>query len=401
MDCTIATMAIAGHPASGGSDVVDVFAEMADRLDPEVFEVPAGSAVVRLRDTAGAGCDIRIGASGAELLPAGGRRADATLTATANTWRSLSREIQSGMTAYREGRLDVRGNLHVGVGFLAATARSHGAGRLRFRQLHTERGCVSILEAGRGTPVLMAHGLGATKASFLPTVSALATHHRCIAMDLPGFGDSDKPLFAPYDAAYFSSWMLSVLDTLEINRAHVVGHSMGGRAAIELALRHPERVRRLVLLTPSLAWRRNREWATLLRFVRPELGVLQITPRPVMERILDRLFPEAAYGWAAAGKDEFLRAYMTPAGRAAFYAAARQIYLERPDGDRGFWTRLAGLRPPSLWVWGRRDRLVPAGFARHVAASLPAARHITIDCGHVPQLERPREAHAALRGFLA
>jgi len=95
------------------------------------------------------------------------------------------------------------------------------------------RRTVSVLEAGRGRPILMAHGLGATKASFLPTVSALAEHHRCIAMDLPGFGDSDKPLFAPYDAAFFSDWMAAVADHLELRRSHVVGHSMGGRAAIE------------------------------------------------------------------------------------------------------------------------------------------------------------------------
>jgi pimeloyl-ACP methyl ester carboxylesterase len=397
-------MAIArqpSHPRGNGGSVVEVFADLASRLDPEVFEAPASS-VVRLRERDGVERDLRIDRHRARLLPVDRavRRPDAVLTATAATWQRLSNDVAAGMAAYREGRLEVRGNLHVGVGFLAATARSTGPGRLRFRQVRTAAGTISMLEAGRGDPVLMAHGLGATKASFLLTVSALAVDHRCIAMDLPGFGDSDKPLFAAYDARFFAESMVAVLDALQVKRADVVGHSMGGRAAIETALEHRRRVDRLVLLTPSLAWRRNREWTRLLRFVRPEIGVLQITPRPVVERILDRILPEAASGWAAAGKDEFLRSYLTPAGRAAFYAAARQIYLERPDGERGFWTRLEALSVPSLWVWGKRDRLVPEGFRRHVIARVPDARHVSVDCGHVPQLERPREVHAAIRDFL-
>ena len=113
-----------------------------------------------------------------------------------------------------------------------------------------------------------------------------------------------------------------------------------------------------------------------------------------------RLIPGADEGWTAAGVDEFLRAYLTPAGRAAFYAAARQIYLEEPHGEDGFWTRLPGLQAEALFVWGRRDRLVPIAFARHVSDALPQARHVELDCGHVPQVERPRQTHDAIREFL-
>ena len=88
----------------------------------------------------------------------------------------------------------------------------------------------------------MLHGLGGTKASFLPTVAALADVYRVIAVDLLGFGDSDKPLGASYDAAYFARAVGRLLDALEIERAHLVGHSMGGRVAIELGFSEPERV---------------------------------------------------------------------------------------------------------------------------------------------------------------
>ena len=115
---------------------------------------------------------------------------------------------------------------------------------------------------------------------------------------------------------------------------------------------------------------------------------------------MHRLIPGADDGWTAAGVDEFLRAFHTPAGKSAFYAAARHIYLEAPNGSDGFWPRLGELQADALFIWGRSDRLVPIAFARHVAEALPAARHLELDCGHVPQVERPRETHAAIRAFL-
>jgi pimeloyl-ACP methyl ester carboxylesterase len=222
-----------------------------------------------------------------------------------------------------------------------------------------------------------------------------------IALDLPGFGDSDKPIRAPYNARWFADAVVDLLDALELERAHLVGNSLGGRVALEVAFRCPERVGGLGLLAPALAWRRERPLLPLFRLARPELGLVQIAPRPVVEAVIHRLIPNADKGWAAAGVDEFLRAYLTPAGRAAFYAAARQIYLDEPHGEEGFWTRLAALETDALFVWGRRDRLVPVSFARHVRAALPRARHLELDCGHVPQVERPRETHAALAEFFA
>jgi pimeloyl-ACP methyl ester carboxylesterase len=120
-----------------------------------------------------------------------------------------------------------------------------------------------------------------------------------------------------------------------------------------------------------------------------------------VQPVVHRLIPGADEGWTAAGVDEFLRAYLTPAGRAAFYAAARQIYLETPHGKDGFWPRLRELQPDVLFIWGRRDTLVPIAFARHVAEALPQARHVELDCGHVPQMERPRQTHKAVATFLA
>jgi pimeloyl-ACP methyl ester carboxylesterase len=275
-------------------------------------------------------------------------------------------------------------------------------GRLTFESVPTKKvGNISILSAGQGETVLCVHGLGGTKASFLPTVAALADSYRVVAMDLPGFGESDKPIRAPYNAAWFARSVFSLMDALEVERAHVVGNSMGGRVAIEAGMTDVDRVESLVLLSPALAWLRDRRWAPVIKALRPELGLVQLAPKQITEGLVRRIIPGAQNGWAAAGVDEFLRTYFQPRGRAAFYAAARNIYLDEPHGDDGFWTRLADLAPRSLFVWGRKDYLVPIAFMKHVEAVLPEARHLELDCGHVPQLEAPRETHDAIRRFLA
>ena len=373
---------------------------LVDRYDAEVFVPARRTARIRLAVAEGEAFDAIL-AHGTARLERQAGTADAMLTADRRTWAAIAQDLRGGMAAFDSGRLSVRRDLHLGVGFLAATSGASEQGRLRFRTVPTRRYTISTMEAGQGTPVLAVHGLGGTKGSFLPTLAALAGRFRVIAMDLPGFGDSDKPVGAPYDPRFFARAVVDLLDALDLDRAHLIGNSLGGRVALEVGLRDPERVRRLALLAPSLAWRRNRPLAPLLRLVRPELGLVQLAPRPVVEGIVHRLIPGAADGWTAAGVDEFLRAYLTPAGRAAFYAAARHIYLEEPHGDDGFWTRLRTLQPEALFVWGRRDRLVPLAFARHVADALPDAPHLELDCGHVPQVELPRQTNAAVSRFLA
>ena len=337
---------------------------------------------------------------GASFVRPGGDP-DATLTADARTWGAIAEDLSGGVRAFQSGRLSVRRNLHVGIGFLAATSRVSGPGRLRLSTVATGRARLSTMEAGIGPPVLAIHGLGGTKGSFLPTVAALSDHYRVVAVDLPGFGDSDKPIGASYDPHFFADAMVGLLDALDLDRVDVIGNSLGGRVALELALQVPERVGRLALLAPSLAWRRPRRWAPMLRLVRPELGLVQLAPRAIVEGIVRRLVPGGDEGWIAAGVDEFLRAYLTRAGRSAFYAAARQIYLEAPHGKNGFWTRLRGIQSDALFVWGRRDTLVPIAFARHVAEALPQARHLELECGHVPQVELPRQTHDAVGAFFA
>jgi pimeloyl-ACP methyl ester carboxylesterase len=368
--------------------------ELVDRFDPDGFDAPGGSARVRVRwngdarDVSIRDGSVRIGA------PQGGR-ADTLIEADERTWRAIMSDTGSGLRAFNGGKLRMRGNLHVGVGFLSATSGAPADRRLRFGHAAN----LAYMEAGVGEPVVMIHGLGGTKASFLPTVvSMAAAGYHAIAIDQPGFGDSHKPLLAPYDAPYMARAATEFLDARGIDSAHFVGNSLGGRVTLELGLAHPERTRKLALLACSLAWKRRPSWARYLPLVRPELGLVQPAPRAVVEEIVRRTVPNGRDGWTAAGIDEFLRAYCTPRGRAAFYAAARHIFLEKSEE---FWDRLGTLEREALFVWGRYDGIIPRSFARHVREALPSAKHLELSCGHVPQIERPADTEAALRRFLS
>jgi pimeloyl-ACP methyl ester carboxylesterase len=232
-----------------------------------------------------------------------------------------------------------------------------------------------------------------------------AAGYRVHAIDLPGFGSSSKPATAPYSARWFSETVRDVMDALGISRAHVVGNSMGGRVALEVGLRWPERVQALVLLCPAVAWVR-RDFPLVVRLLRPEIGLLphRFTRSMVAAQFwgmfadADRVDPSVA----DIVVDEFQRIYASPGARLAFLAAARNIYLDQPFGRGGFYPRLAGLESPALFVWGTEDRLVPTGFKRHVAQWLPGAEQIVLDeCGHVPQVERPEQTNGLVQRFFA
>jgi pimeloyl-ACP methyl ester carboxylesterase len=369
-----------------------------DRLNATDLDLREGDARLRVAVADGDAVDVLLEPGGARLEDANGDRPDAVLSADAATWQKVVRDLPSGMSAFGRGRLQIRHNLHLGVNFLAATSGSQDPARLRFETVETEHGAISTLQAGSGKPLLMLHGLGGTKASFLPTVAALAPEgRRVVAADLLGFGDSDKPIAASYTPEFFADSVLSLMDQLGLERTDIVGHSLGGRVTLEVVMQAPERFDHAILMTPSLAWLRDRPWAPWLRLVRPELGLIQPAPRQIVELIVKKVVAGDSR-YASAGIDEFMRSYLTPRGRAAFYAAARQIYLEKPER---FWERLRELEPPALFIWGSKDPLVPAAFERHVREAVPQAKHVTLKSGHIPQVERPGDLHREIGRFLA
>ncbi|HEV7363264.1 MAG TPA: alpha/beta fold hydrolase, partial [Solirubrobacteraceae bacterium] len=334
------------------------------------------------------------------------RRPDVTIGTDSTTWLRLRQGDLSGSEAFSARRLYVRGNLDLAVGFEGLFRLPNGRAPLqRVHDVHVGRSRISTLTMGEGPDLLMLHGLGATKASFFEAAAALSRSHRVHALDLPGFGSSSKPAFAAYDAGYFADAVLGAMDAMGIARAHIVGNSLGGRVAIEVGLRSPDRVGALGLLCPAVAFVR-RGYDPIVRLLRPELGVLphRFTRGMVANQFWsmfadrDQVDPSVA----DVVVEEFQRIYGSAGARLAFLSAARNVYLERPFGRDGFYPRLAELEPPALFVWGSHDKLIPAGFARQVAEWLPGAEQIVLeDCGHVPQVERSAQTNGLLQRFFA
>jgi pimeloyl-ACP methyl ester carboxylesterase len=376
-------------------------------LPERYLGAPAGFDVtyhVRLGDI-GHTFEVRCTEHGAHVRKGiSARPADVVIGTDAQTWLRLRTGALSAVEAFRERSLYARGELDNAVRFEGLFRLPDGRDPLmRVHDVDLRGLEVSTLTlAGDGPDVLLIHGLGAAKSSFFDCAALLAeAGYRVHALDLPGFGGSSKPATAPYTATWFADAVGGVMDALEIESAHVVGNSMGGRVALELGLRRPERVRSIAALCPAVAFVR-RDFHPLVRLLRPELGLLpHKLRRGMVERRLWSMFcdPDALDPSVAdVVVDEFQRIYGSAGARVAFYAAARNIYLDRPFGRDGFYPRLAALEPPALFVWGTHDRLIPPGFGTHVAAALPDAEQIVLDrCGHVPQVERPEQTAALLR----
>jgi pimeloyl-ACP methyl ester carboxylesterase/putative sterol carrier protein len=382
------------------------FAELPDRYlgaDPD-FDA---TFQVRLGDV-GRTWEVRTHGRRCVVRPSPTREPDVVIGTDASTWLALREGRISGLDAFAQRRLIARGDLDLALGFEGLFRLPGGRDPLlRITEVETPGARIKTLISGSGSEqVICLHGLGANKVSFFETVAALAPDHTVHALDLPGFGGSSKPARAPYDAAWFADAVRSYMDSMAIERAHLVGNSMGGRISLEVALREPGRIATLSLLAPAMAWRRRRGLVPLVKLLRPEIASIPHPLRTATVRAQfwglfaqpERLDPAAA----EIAADEFCRTYRSRAARVAFFAAARNIYLDEPDGDGGFWARLATLAAPALFVWGDSDRLVPAGFARHVTAALPRARQeILPGCGHVPQIELSERTNQLIREQIA
>jgi pimeloyl-ACP methyl ester carboxylesterase len=203
---------------------------------------------------------------------------------------------------------------------------------------------------GRGRPLLLILGLGADVSEYTALIDQLAARSQVIAFDNRGAGRTDKP-DVPYSIELMAADALGVLDTLGVPRACVLGISLGGRIAMELALRHPERVERLILVSTSArvvpSWRRR------------------------------HLYP------ILSGMPLFRSRHPQPR-----YAFVRQ--LEASDGyDAG--PRLHELGMPTAVMHGRSDRAAPLAMAEEMQREIPGSRLVTFRGGHLFFLIRERQ----------
>jgi len=351
--------------------------------------------------------DVVVAKSGVTIERPNGK-VEAEIETDHDTWREMDAGRLSGIEAFVDRRLKVRGSIERALHFEPMFDRPDNGG-LRYSIEDVpigNRTSISTLIAGPedGEPLLLMHGLGATKASWLTVLPQLASRYRVMVVDLPGFGGSSKPM-GRYDAAWFCGYVCRFLDSMGVERCHVAGNSMGGKIAMELAMLDPGRVIDVMCLCPASAFS-ERPMLRLVQFLRPEFGVaLGFVPRSRVRRTIESLFSNAGLldgVWIEAAIDDFQRVWRNPKARGAFFAAARAIYLEDPDGEAGFFTRLELMDTPSLFVYGEQDAIITHHFGRKIQRILPEAKvHVWADCGHVPQIEHPDRTAKAMLDFMS
>jgi len=257
--------------------------------------------------------------------------------------------------------------------------------------------------AGAGPPLVLLHGDGESAFDWSWTLPSLARNRRVYAPDLPGSGENAKP-GADYSTASLGRFAATFLDAVGAGRAAVVGNSLGGLAALRLALSEPSRVGSLVLVASSGLGRAvNLGLSSLVvpgygdlatRWAGTKIGAAQRARSRA--RLLFARPGRAPRAWVS----EQYRLARTPGFLAAQLAALR-AELD-PLGQREvLLDRLSGLTMPTLVVWGERDRILPAAQARVALARLPeGSLEVFPDCGHLPQVECPDRFVEALDGFL-
>jgi pimeloyl-ACP methyl ester carboxylesterase len=247
---------------------------------------------------------------------------------------------------------------------------------------------------GQGPALVLVHGLGSSHLTWAATTDALAERYTVYALDLPGFGYSDKP--AGYASArQAAAFVDRFLSAVGLERATLIGHSMGGTAALWLAAEHPARVGRLVLVNPAE--------------IGESAAIFRLLALPIVGDLLLKMTTPATMRMLMA--DPYVQKQVLTPGLAATYAGfswtpgARRALIEHV---RAYSADRAALRPrlrqvgqPALIVWTDRDPYFHLALGHVLLAALPSARlEVIPDAGHLPQEEQPAHFSRIVRDWL-
>lgn len=257
----------------------------------------------------------------------------------------------------------------------------------------------NVIEIGAGPPLLFVHGLSGCWQNWLENVPHFAATHRVIAVDLPGFGASAMPR-EPISIPGYARFLERVCDALSIDAATVVGNSMGGYIAAELAIASPQRVERLMLVSAAgitAEYLRRERIMTGARVVaavatRAAARHAWFARRPGLRRIALSFVVRHPNRLSAPIAHEL----MEGSGKAGFLPAMEAILEHRIS------ERLPQVACPTFVLWGEDDRVIPVRDAERFGELIPDARVVVLpDTGHVAMLERPGSFNALLEAFLS
>jgi pimeloyl-ACP methyl ester carboxylesterase len=258
-------------------------------------------------------------------------------------------------------------------------------------------------DGNQGSPVILIHGIGGYIESWLPNFATLATQYQVYAVDLPGHGRTEKPRNISYTIESLSQFINDFMAARGVEKAHIVGHSLGGAIGTRLALRQPEAVDRLVLVGSAGL---GKGGAMMLKIVsipllgevltRPSLSgsasstkILVYNPTVMTDDLIELSYQMSALPGA---QQSFLR---TLRSNANFLGQKESMYGTNTRG-------IASITNPVLVIWGRQDQVIPVAHADTAAKGFPNVQvHIFDNCGHLPMLEYTSEFNRLILDFLS
>jgi pimeloyl-ACP methyl ester carboxylesterase len=255
-----------------------------------------------------------------------------------------------------------------------------------------------VVEFGSGVPLLLVHDLFCSHHAFDDVIEPLSRNFHVIALDLPGFGDSEKPPPSryPYTLETFAEVVTDVIAALQVGRSHLIGHGLGGGVALTLAAEHPEFVDHLVLVSPHILPARlppPLRYALLPLFGR--FIFKQVFGRTMFRRYFQRQVYGPGHEVPLERIDSYFRSFNTPAAREGAYSALHASRDTRPSV-----ARLTRVRAPTLLVWGRADTITPPLHAPRLVRQLATAHMEFTDSGHSPHEEHPERFVQVVQRFL-
>jgi 4,5:9,10-diseco-3-hydroxy-5,9,17-trioxoandrosta-1(10),2-diene-4-oate hydrolase len=255
---------------------------------------------------------------------------------------------------------------------------------------------------GEGPPVVLIHGIGGSADYWGYNIGPLSQKQRIYALDLLGFGRSEKPAIS-YTLPFMAEFIAHFMDTLDLERASFVGWSLGGIISMEFALDFPDRLNKLVLVGPAGLGRELNLFLRLMTIpilgeviygptrwgTRNTLRLLFYDPKFVTEELVELAFELAKLPGAR-------RTFLTVLRYGVDLGGLKKELLEP------LLKRIPRIKAPTLIIWGKEDRIIPVAHAQVGKDLIRGSKlHIFERCGHAPHIERAEEFNALVSSFLS